>query len=58
MRRGTNLSIRDESDDEREGEGQVDQEEQEEEVLNLEEEKLFKALQRLEKDLSLMFLHF
>ena len=44
-----NLTIRDESDDEREGEGKVDQEEQEEEVLNLEEEKLFKAITKIGK---------
>ena len=41
MHRGMNLTIRDESEDEREEE-QVNQEEQEEEVLNPEEEKLFK----------------
>ena len=58
MRRGMNLVIRDESDEERKGEGQVDQEEQEEEFLHLEEEKRFKPLPRLEKDLSSMFLHF
>ena len=43
MHRGMNLTIRDESENERE-EGQVNQEEQEEEVLNPVEEKLFKAL--------------
>lgn len=43
-----NLVVSDESDDEREGEGQVDQEEQEE-VLNLEEEKLFKAINKIRK---------
>ena len=49
MRRGMNLTVRDESEDERE-EGQVDQEEQqEEEVLNPEEEKLFKALTKIGK---------
>ena len=42
-----NLTIRDESDDERE-EGEVDQEGQEE-VLNLEEEKLFKAITKIGK---------
>ena len=57
IHRGMKLTIRDESDDERE-EGQVDQEEQEEEFLHLEEEKRFKPLPRLEKDLSSMFLHF
>ena len=41
-----NLTIRDESDDEREG--QVAQEE-EEEVLNLEEERLFKAITKIGK---------
>ena len=53
-----NLTIRDESDDEREGAGQVDHEEQEEEVLNLEKTKFSKPLPRLEKDLSLMLPHF
>ena len=48
MRRGMNLAIRDESEDERE-EGQANQEEQEEEVLNLEEEKLFKAITKIGK---------
>ena len=49
MHRGMNLTIRDESGDERE-EGQVDQEEQEEEeVLNLEEERLFKAITKIGK---------
>ena len=44
-----NLTIRDESEDERE-EGQVNQEEQEEEeVLNLEEERIFKALTKIGK---------
>ena len=43
-----NLAIRDESEDERE-EGQVNQEEQEEEVLNPDEEKLFKALTKIGK---------
>ena len=43
-----NLTIRDESEDERE-EGQVNQEEQEEEVLNPDEEKLFKALTKFGK---------
>ena len=57
MCRGMNLVIRDESEDER-VEGYVNQEEQEEEVLNLEEENIFKAIQRLEKYLSSMFLHF
>ena len=49
--------MRDESDDERE-EGQAAQEEEEEEFLKLKEERLFKAIPRLKKDLSLMFLHF
>ena len=40
MFRGMNLIIRDESDGERE-------EEQEEEVLNLEEERLFKAITKI-----------
>ena len=44
-----NLSIRNESDDEREGEGQVNQEEQEEKFLNLDEEKLFKAITKIGK---------
>ena len=48
MRRGMNLAVRDESEDEREEE-QVNQEEQEEEVLNLDEEKLFKALTKIGK---------
>ena len=48
MRRGMNLAERDESEDERE-EGQANQEEQEEEVLNPEEEKLFKALTKFGK---------
>ena len=43
-----NLAKRDESEDERE-EGQENQEEQEEEVLNPEEEKLFKALTKIGK---------
>ena len=45
-----NLTVRDKSDDERE-EGQVDQEEQEEEVFHLEEEKLFKAITKIGKRL-------
>ena len=49
MCRGMNLTVRDETEDEREGEGQVDQEEQEEEVLNLEEEKIFKAISKIGK---------
>ena len=48
MRRGMNLAVRDESEDERE-ERQVNQEEQEEEVLNPEEEKNFKALTKIGK---------
>ena len=47
MRRGMNLTVRDEIEDERE-EGKVNQEEQKEEVLNPEEEKLFKALTKNE----------
>ena len=48
MHRGMNLIIRDESDDEREGQGKVDQEEQEE-VLNPKEENIFKAISKIEK---------
>ena len=48
MCRRMNLFIRDESDDEREG-GQVYQEEQEEEFLDLEEENIFKAITKIEK---------
>ena len=49
MHRGMNLTVRDESEDERE-EGQENQEEQEEEeALNPEEEKLFKALTKIGK---------
>ena len=48
MHIGMNLTIRDESDDERE-EGQVDHEEQEEEVLNPEEEQFFKAITKIGK---------
>ena len=48
MHRGMNLIIRDENEDERE-EGQIDQEEQEEEVLNPEEERLFKAITKIGK---------
>ena len=48
MHRGMSLIIRDESEDERE-EGKVDQVEQEEELLNLEEEKLFKAIAKIGK---------
>ena len=59
MHRGVNHVIRDESDDDREGEGQVDQEEQEEEKVLIEKKKSFsKPFPRLEKDLSLMFQHF
>ena len=47
MRRGMNLPVRDESEDERE-EGQENQEEQEE-VLNPNEERLFKALTKIGK---------
>ena len=48
MRRGMNLTVRDESEDEREEE-QANQEEQQEEILNLDEEKLFKALTKIGK---------
>ena len=48
MHRGINLTIKDESEDERE-EGQVNQEEQEEEVLNLKEKRLFKAITKIGK---------
>ena len=48
MRRGMNLAERDESEDERE-EGQENQEEQEEEVLNPNEERLFKAITKIGK---------
>ena len=58
MHRGMNLIVRDESNDEREGEGQVDQDEREEDVLNPKEVNLFKAISKIEKDLSLMFPHF
>ena len=47
MHRGMNLTIKDESDDERE-KGQAAQEE-EEEVLNPKEENLFKALTKIVK---------
>ena len=56
MCRGMKLVIRDESDDEREGEGQVDQEE--EEFLNPKEENIFKAISNVEKDLSSMLPYF
>ena len=50
MCRVMNLVVRDESKDETE-EGQVNQEEQEEEeVLNLEEENLFKAITMIGKN--------
>ena len=42
--REINLTIRDESDDEREVEGQIDQAKEEEEALNRKEEKYFKAI--------------
>ena len=49
MCRGMNLVVRDESEDERE-EGQVNQEEQQqEEVLNPEEERLFKDITKIGK---------
>ena len=47
MHKGMNFSIRYESDDEREEEGQVNQEE--EEAMNLEEQKLFKAISKIVK---------
>ena len=55
MRRGMNLAIRDESENGRE-EGQATQEE--EKILNLEEERIFKAITKIGKDLSSMFPHF
>ena len=48
MRRGMNLAVRDKSEAERE-KGQANQEEQEEEVLNPEEERLFIALTKIRK---------
>ena len=48
MCEGMNLTIRDENEDERD-DVEVDQEEQEEEVLNLEEERLFKAITKIAK---------
>ena len=48
MHRGMNLTVKDESEDERE-EGQVAQEEEEEEFLNLKEEGLFKAITKIGK---------
>ena len=47
MHRGMNLAIRDESDDEREG--KATQEEEEEEVLNPKEERLFKTITKIGK---------
>ena len=44
-----NLVIRYETNDERGGEGQVDQEEQEEEVFNPYEENIVKAISKIEK---------
>ena len=52
-----NLTKRDKSEDERE-EGQENQEEQEEEVLNPNEERLFKAITKIGKRPCLMFPHF
>ena len=49
MHREMNLVVIDESYEEREEERQVDQEEQEEEVLNLEEERIFKAITKIGK---------
>ena len=54
MNRGINLPIRDESEDEDEVEENV----KVEAVLNLEEERLFKAISKLGKDLSLKFPQF
>ena len=48
MHRGMNLTIRDKSEDKRK-EGQVDEKEQEEKVLNLEEERIFKAITKIGK---------
>ena len=48
MHRGLNLIVTDKREDQRE-EGQVDQEEQEEEILSLEEERLFKAITKIGK---------
>ena len=48
MHRGMNLTIMDENEDEGE-EGQVDQEEKQEEVLNIEEERIFKAITNIGK---------
>ena len=56
MHRGMNLTIRDESADEREGEGKVNQEE-EEEVLNPKEENIFNAISKIGQRPKLMFPH-
>ena len=47
MNIGMNLAIRDESEDEREGEGKFDQEAKQ--VLNIEEENIFKAISKIGK---------
>ena len=47
IRRGMNLNVRDESEDEVEGEGNSDQEEGE--ILNQEEERLFRAISKIGK---------
>ena len=49
MRRGMNLSIRDESEDEREEEQANQKEQEQEEALNPEEEKHFTALTKIGK---------
>ena len=57
MHRGMNLTIRDESNDERE-EGQAAQEEEEEKFLTQKRKGFSKPLPRLRKDLSSMLPHF
>ena len=52
MHRGMNLAIRDKSEDEREEWHENQEEQEEEEVLNPEEERLFKALTKIEKRLQ------
>ena len=54
MRRGINLPVRDENEDEDEVEENVEVDA----VLNPEEERLLRPSPRLEKDLSLRFPHF
>ena len=58
MCRGMNLTIRDESEDEREEEQVNLGEHEEEEALNPEEEKLFKALTKIGKRSKFKFPHF